>query len=172
MKRVLTTIVLLFSLTTMARADEASRRVKVAQLIEVMHLSAMTDQMMALMKAQVSDMRKMFPSDETMTPEQEKLVQEFSEKSMDLAIKTMGWKALEPDIIDIYAKNFSDDEVDAMLKFYSSPVGQSVLSKMPQMTTAMMTVVQQKMVTLQPQVKALTEEYKAKVAAAASASTK
>ena len=34
-------------------------------------------------------------------------------------------------VVPIYDKNFSDEEIDGMLTFYSSPVGQKVLAKLP-----------------------------------------
>lgn len=33
--------------------------------------------------------------------------------------------------IPIYAKHFTDREIDALLEFYRTPVGRSIVSKMP-----------------------------------------
>ncbi len=34
-------------------------------------------------------------------------------------------------VIPVYDRNFTDEEIDGMLAFYSSPVGQKVLAKLP-----------------------------------------
>jgi len=34
-------------------------------------------------------------------------------------------------VVPVYDRNFTDAEIDGMLAFYSSPVGQKVLSKLP-----------------------------------------
>ena len=40
---------------------------------------------------------------------------------------------LMDEMATIYERTFTEEELDAMLAFYSSPVGQSMLKKMPQM---------------------------------------
>ncbi|HEY2345428.1 MAG TPA: DUF2059 domain-containing protein [Xanthomonadaceae bacterium] len=45
--------------------------------------------------------------------------------------EALGWNYLKPQIEKIYADQFSDAEVDAAIAYYGSPMGQSLLSKMP-----------------------------------------
>ncbi len=36
------------------------------------------------------------------------------------------------DVVDVYIKNLTDDEIDAIYKFYRSPEGKSIGSKLPE----------------------------------------
>ena len=45
--------------------------------------------------------------------------------------------------IPIYERNLTDDEIDGMLAFYRTPVGQSVVKKLPQLTQESMLAGQQ-----------------------------
>jgi hypothetical protein len=42
--------------------------------------------------------------------------------------------------VPVYARNFSDEEIDGMLEFYRTPVGRSVVAKLPQVTQESMMI--------------------------------
>ncbi len=46
--------------------------------------------------------------------------------------KHMSYESVKPDIVRIYAKAFTDSELDAMTRFFSTPVGQKALVAMPE----------------------------------------
>jgi len=71
----------------------------------------------------------------------------------------MGWKVLEPDYVDIYAKNFTDEQLDAILAFYKSPAGSALVEKLPTLTTQGMQLAQTRMAALQPQLKQMIEDF-------------
>ena len=47
--------------------------------------------------------------------------------------EALSWERLQPIYREIYAKTFDAADVEAMIEFYSSPAGQSLLEKMPQL---------------------------------------
>ena len=44
----------------------------------------------------------------------------------------MSFEKMRPDLIRIYAETYTDSEIDGMLAFFESPVGQSYLKKTPE----------------------------------------
>lgn len=59
----------------------------------------------------------------------------FREPILTFLRKYMSWKELEPDLVTIYTKEFSESELKEMAKFYGTPTGQKVLKKMPELTS-------------------------------------
>src|ERR1700728_5285524 len=79
-----------------ARADEASKRAKVEELVSVMHMDRMMDQMLEVIKGQTEQAMQQQPGADSMTPEQKKIVTDYQAKAMQIVIDSMGWKAMEP----------------------------------------------------------------------------
>jgi hypothetical protein len=160
MKRWIAVFVMLFAVAPFcgAQASDAAKEAKIHVMFDVMHMSRMMDTMIGAVTQMVHQMGENSPDMATATPEQKKIVADFEDKAMKLAIESMGWKALEPDYVKLYAANFSTEEIDAITKFYASPVGQAMLNKTPELTAASMKVVQGKMALLQPQLKELQEQ--------------
>lgn len=148
-----------------AHADEASKRAKVEELVSVMHMDRMMDQMMEAVKGQTEQMMQQQPGADSMTPEQKKIVTDYQAKAMQIVIDSMGWKAMEPQFVTLYAQNFTEDEIDGMVTFYKSPTGQAVLNKMPQLMSSAMQLTQSRMVDVQPKLKALMEDEAKQMAA-------
>lgn len=48
-------------------------------------------------------------------------------------------------VINLYAKNFSEDEISEMVKFYQSPVGKKAISRLPAITQETMVYMQKSM---------------------------
>jgi hypothetical protein len=67
--------------------------------------------------------------------------------------------------VKIYAADFTDEQLDSMIAFYTSPAGKALLDKTPEITQQTMGVVQQRMATLQPQVRQLMDDLVAKLKA-------
>jgi hypothetical protein len=166
MHRWMAILVLALAVAPCARADEASKRTKVEELVSVMHMDRMMNQMMEAVKGQTSQMMLRLPGADSLTPEQQKIMTDFQAKALQIVIDSMGWKSMEPQFVTLYAQNFTEDEIDGMLAFYKSPTGQSVLNKMPQLTTSAMQLTQSRMVDVQPKLKALMEDMTKQMAAA------
>jgi hypothetical protein len=147
-------------------AVDPAKEAKVKELFEVMHLDRMMDQMMTAVKSMVNQMTDSAPGMDKVTPAQKRIIAEFQEKAMKLAIDSMGWKVMEPEYVKLYANTFSMQELDAALAFYKSPEGQSFMAKTPQLTTAGMKIVQERMGDLQPKLKDLQDEFMKKMEAA------
>ena len=158
-------VVMLVVVPCGARADEASKQTKVRDLFVTMHMDHMLDQMMHSIQGEVQAMAQSAPGAQPMTPEQKKLAQDFMEKSMKVVNGSVGWTILEPEYVKLYASTYSEPEIDGILAFYKSAVGQAMLAKTPALSAGGMQIVRSRMGDFQPKLQALQREYVKQLAA-------
>ena|SRR5579875_854106 len=167
MKRFLAALLLVAALApSTARADDASKRAKAEQLFTIMKLDKMMDQLMAGITKQVQQMTQSMPGAGNPTPEQKKITADFQQHVLNLVEQRLGWKALEPDFITLYASTYTEEELDGILGFYRSPVGQKMLEKTPELMAKSTELTQQKMRELQPEMNQMIQDYMKQMTAA------
>jgi hypothetical protein len=150
-----------------ARADEASKRAKSEELFTLLHLDRMMDQMMTNVMKQVEQITQAMPeAQQGQTPEQKKIVTDFQQRVVALVNAKLGWKALEPDFINLYATTYTEEELDGILAFYKSPVGQKMLEKTPELMAKSTEITQQKMRELQPEMNQMIQDFMKQMTAA------
>ena len=158
MKRIALLLILVLCLPLTAHADEASRRAKAQEMLALLHMDRLLDQMMNNMLDQMSTVTKQLGG-RNVKPEDQTKVDEFQKKVFQLIQSQMGWKALEPEYVDIYAKDFTDEQLDAILVFYKSPAGVALIEKLPTLTTQSTELAQARVATLMPQLKQLIADF-------------
>lgn len=158
MNRLLTTAVLLSTLAlapSPARADDASKRAKVQEMFTILHLDANMKRLTDSLMQQVRNVTQKQLEGSTLTPDQQQKVDDFQKKAFDLVEKSTSWSVVEPDYVTLYAETYSEPEIDGILAFYKSPVGQSLLAKTPELTTKSIAISQKRVAALMPQLQAL-----------------
>ncbi len=158
MKQCMLVLVLLMAVPV-ARADEASKTAKVKELFQTMHLAKLMDQLTNSVMGQVSQMTKTMPGADKITPEQQKVIDAYMVKIGAATKESVGWNAIEPEYVKLYASTYSEEEIDAILTFYKSEAGQKMLEKTPELTQGGIKIVQARMVEFQPKMKALQDEF-------------
>jgi len=146
-----------------AKPSDAS----IKQLLEVMHSKGVVDSYMTQVQSTVRDSMQQAGAGQQLNAKQQKILDDFQSKVFDMVKEQLNWADLEPGILEVYRKSFSQSEVDGMLKFYRTPVGQSVISKMPLVTQQSMASVQSRMKTITPKVVQLEKDTAVQVRAAA-----
>ena len=122
MGRVLACLVALFLISDAAHAETKAE--KIHQIVQLSNSSEMADQLMAVMWPKLIDLLvKANPQLPKNAIEEFKIVglEEFKNVQPEVSAQTER----------VYELNFSDDEVDALLAFSSSPAGRSINAKMP-----------------------------------------
>jgi hypothetical protein len=148
-----------------ARADDASKRAKAEQLFMLLHMDTMMDKLLSGVKKQVQQITESMPGAAQATPEQKKQIVDFQQRVMDTVNGKIGWKALEPDFINLYATTYTEEELDGIVAFYKSPVGQRMIEKTPELTTKSTQITQQKMSELQPVLNQMVQDFMKQMAA-------
>jgi uncharacterized protein len=141
-----------------AHADEASRRAKAEQLIDLLHVDRMVTQVMNNVLQQTSAITTQ-RSGGTLTPETKAALDDFQKKLVDTIEPQIGWKALQPEYVRLYAEAFTDEQLDGMIAFYKSPAGTALREKMPGVNQQANQLMQSKVAALQPQVKQMFEAF-------------
>jgi uncharacterized protein len=108
---------------------------------------------------QVEQITQSMPGADQATPEQKKQIADFQKRVMDVVNNKLGWKALEPDFINLYASTYTEEELDGILAFYKSPVGQKMLEKTPELMTKSTQITQEKMREVQPELNQMVQDF-------------
>lgn len=167
MKRYWVGVLMLGLAALPAKADEASKRAKVEELFTVMHVSQMSDQIVAAVQKQMQASLHSRPGMDQLTPDQTRVVNEYEGKIMTLVNNSVSWKVLEPDMVNLYATTYSESEIEGILAFYKGPVGQVMLAKSPELTQKSMQISRTRLGALQPQITAMMDDFTKQFAAAA-----
>ena len=152
-----------------ARADEASKTAKVKELFALTHLDRSLERMRSSMAQQVQLTAKNAAGTDQMTPEKQKIQQEFIDNSMKVVDQDFSWAVLEPAYVKLYSDTYTEQELDGILVFYKSPAGQALLTKAPQVSEGVMEIVHSHMGDFQPKMQSLQELYLKAMAPAATA---
>lgn len=100
-----------------APAATASHRAAVARLMEVTRVKELTEQGAATMlDAQLRQMPQLAP---------------VSGVLRDFYREQLAWSVLEPEYTQLYLEVFSEQEVRDLVAFYQTPLGRTMLTKMP-----------------------------------------
>jgi uncharacterized protein len=139
----------------------------VLQLLQVMHTHQIFLDAGAQMDATMSKSMKAAMQMQ-LNPEQEKIVDEYQGKVVAIIKESLSWSTLEPVLVQAYQNTFTQDEVNAMLKFYDSPLGQSVGAKLPSVNQQVTQLTQQRVQDVIPKVVAAQKEMGERLRAASS----
>jgi hypothetical protein len=123
-----------------APVDTPSSHEDVVRLFDVMQISAQMEQ---VMKQMFQQMRAM--SREEMKDKKSDVSTEDIAKADALANKIMSEVSVSDiinDMVPVYQHHLSKNDVDEMIKFYSTPTGQKILREMPAMTAEGMQAMQ------------------------------
>ena len=168
MKRLSFLLIFAFCLPLTAHADEASKRAKVHEMLDLLHVDRLMAQVMDSAMRQVTTITNQMLG-KNLNDEQKASLEDFQKQIFETVNAHVGWKAMEPDYVDLYAQTYTEDELDAIIAFYKTPAGMSMIAKTPELSQKSMTLVQQKMVSLQPQIQQMVEDFARKAAAEKSA---
>ena len=138
-----------------APAPQQASAADIDRLLEVMDMQAM----MAGIMDQMSDVQGQMVDEafgKDLSDGDRERMKSVTARTNALVRKRMSWPAIEPVIRKVYLQLFSKAEVDAMIAFYGSTEGASILHKAPQ---AMSLTMQE----MQPLMQGLMEDIKADI---------
>ncbi|MGB5718302.1 MAG: DUF2059 domain-containing protein [Gammaproteobacteria bacterium] len=112
-----TLLLLIATGQTAVLADEASKRQAVEQLFVLTAMQQKIDESVTTVLAlQIAQNPELAPHQEA--------VRAFLERNI-------GWDSLKYDLSNMYMEEFSEQELNAMNTFYSSPTGRKVIERLP-----------------------------------------
>ncbi|MDA3799774.1 MAG: DUF2059 domain-containing protein [Kiritimatiellae bacterium] len=136
----------MFAVTT----TQATAQDKAKELMKILNISKSIDSSFA----EVSKFSSQMIKAQDLSPEEKVKAKQYMEKSMTATfseMKTIDWDKM---FADVYASVFTAEEIDGLIKFYKSPLGQKLLAKEPELTKATMQKMQVEMAKIMPKLQA------------------
>lgn len=114
---------------------DAPTREDVLKLFDVMQISKTMDAVIEAAKQQSMEMAEQMANDRVpdATAEQKKQIREMMEDVLNQAMGPAAMREMVEATVPVYQRHLSKSDLDAMVAFYSSPVGQKILHEQPAM---------------------------------------
>ncbi|MBB1345378.1 MULTISPECIES: DUF2059 domain-containing protein [unclassified Pseudoalteromonas] len=152
MGKVLLLSLLIFS--SSLYAEQNTKQQKIDELINVMNLDSMVDSMYG----QVEGMMKGMSDQMGVKPSEQAIFDKYY-SDMTTVLKTeMSWAKMQPMMVNVYDKHFSEQEIADMLAFYKTDTGQKILEKMPVVMQESMQMSQSLMKDAMPKIQTLAQQ--------------
>ena len=160
MRRSVVFALCLCALPMSLRADDASKRTKVEQMLTLSKVDSISKQMLANVPDRVKQAasRQMLVQTAT-TAEQKKITQDYLTQMGTIAQKGASWDAVHPKLVDLYMQAFTEPELDGILLFYKTPSGQALIAKTPELSGKTIELLQGTVNQMEPDFKAATLAY-------------
>lgn len=113
------------------------------RLLEILRARAMIEQMLSQMEAEQERAFDQQMADYPIDDEQRARLERIADKGNQAVKRALAWENLKPIYHEIYRSTFNAEETQALIDLYSSPAGQMILDRMPQLMQKSMSVVQQ-----------------------------
>jgi hypothetical protein len=161
--RIALLIVLALCFPVAARADEASHRAKAQEMMTLLHTDKMVQQNADNMMKQISAAADKAAGTDP-TPDVKAKVADFEKQAQQMIDAQISWKVMQDQFTDIYAKKFTEEQLDNIIAFYKSPAGVALLTSMSDVNTEIGKVGVGRVQALQPQLQQLYADLKKNLA--------
>jgi uncharacterized protein len=146
-KRISLVLFLITASSPLWAADPEPSDASIKELLNVMQLHKSLDSISAQLDQIMQHAADQAAQGEPLSATAKQSVERCRADLHVLIRDNLSWEKMEPDYIEIYKKTFTQKEVNAMIAFYKTPLGQSVVTKLP---TAMENSQKETMQTMRP----------------------
>lgn len=153
-------IALVFSNTAIAAEDAARQKAK--ELIEVTQTAKMMDQVYPQVEAMIAQPLVGLKAD----PNYQEIATRYEKRMIDTLMQDLKWEKMEGEVIDLYTRVFTEQELGDLIIFYRSELGQKLLQRMPTLMQETMSLTQNRIKVSIPKVQALGAELQVELKAA------
>jgi hypothetical protein len=135
--RILTLATLvLISASSSLFGDAASKDARIEEFLTIIKASSLQDQIYNQLGQQIDRATLGLAQQAGIPgPEQRSATADLQAKMLDAMKEFMSWDKLKPGMVEAYRNAYSEDELDGMVAFFKSPIGQAYLAKSPLVAT-------------------------------------
>ena len=90
--------------------------------------------------------------------EQSQIMDKYMDKILDVMKEEMSWDKIKEDYIQIYMSVYTEAEIQELITFYQSPIGQKMIDNMPMLMQKSMVISQKCLKNILPKIQALSLE--------------
>jgi uncharacterized protein len=151
---IITTMIFLVAPAVAGQKEDLAK-----EMLNLSDMQKMIDQIVAQVQQMQAAQLKLLSIPEK---DQEKVLQ-FQSKLTKKIFDAMSWDKMEAEYITLFSTVYTVEELKAIVEFYKSPAGQSMLKKQPMLMQKTMQIAQSKIQSLLPELKKMTEDFSASV---------
>jgi hypothetical protein len=111
-------------------------------------------QMEGAMKASLQRLTKGRP----LSADEQATLDKQQAKMSAILKEELSWDKVKDQYVRAYREMFSQEEIDGLIAFYQTPVGQSLMNKQPELTNRTMAILQQRMAPVMQRIQKMSEE--------------
>jgi len=119
---------------------------QIDELLAVTRVRESIANMLPQLQASHQQMIQQLMAGRELSEQQQRQLDKMMATSMKTVAEILSWEQLQPLYRDLYAQTFDAEEVQAIIDFYASPIGQSMVQKMPLLMQNAMQAVQEKLI--------------------------
>ncbi len=147
-------IAVLSSFIAFAQADDQSKHKAIDKLMQITNVESTIDGLYEQMEAMMQSMGDQMG----VGPAEQPILDEYH-SSMRMIMQTeMSWEQMKQPMTALYAKHFSEEEINDMIAFYQSETGRKTIEKMPVVMQESMAISQQLVQNALPKIQQVTEQ--------------
>lgn len=118
----------------------------IEKLLIVMKAESLMDSVYGSLEQNMRQAMAQAAAGQQLTDEQKRVLENAPKKFAKVVHEELTWANLKPVYIQVYKESFDQKDIDGLIAFYSSKVGQNYINKMPLAMQKTMAAVQQLMV--------------------------
>lgn len=141
-----------------AQAQSKPSEASVRHLLDVMQVRQIVQTMSAQMDGMFDNIVNKQLEGQNLTPEQQKQIDARRNAARDLVKNLLSWDSMERLYLKVYGDTFTQQEIDGMTAFYTSPTGQAVIAKMPLAVKNSMAEMQQQVRDMIPKIQQMAKD--------------
>ncbi len=130
----------------------------ITELLRLTKADTLVEGMLGGMEQNLRNGMQQAAAGRPLSVEQHRMMELAPAKLTALVREELAWEKLKPIYVQIYTETFEQAEVDGLIAFYRSPVGQAFVNKMPQVQQKSMAITQQRMQSFGPRMEAAMAE--------------
>src|SRR3569623_1142779 len=150
MRKSILAVVLMLSATSLWAAPAAptggANPKTVEKLLEITH----ADNTAKLLQSQIQQSLAQQVQALNLTAADKPIVDKYSKELNTTIMPELSWAKLKPDMVTAYTTTFNEDEINDLIKFYTSKTGLSYLQTAPQLSQMTMASTQNRLRALLP----------------------
>lgn len=136
LSRIAATAVVLSTVTSSAE-DVLKKEALASELVGFLHVEKALDTVFEA----IPELQRQILDSYKLPPEQKDKVRQRVQARMDNLKKSLTWASIRPMYVKIYADNFDEAELEGVIAYYKSPVGQKWIEKQAVVQAAKVQVV-------------------------------
>lgn len=128
-KRIL--FLLVIACTAASAADNTPSEASIRELLTITDARKIVDSMMGQIDLLMRNTMREALQGQQISPEEQKIIEKSMAEMQTSVREVLTWSKLEPAYIRIYQRSLTQEEVDGIVAFYKTPVGEAMINKMP-----------------------------------------